>query len=640
MKNSFVQLTVLDSHDPLVANGVKLFTTRWQDRTKVKLQTSRKPGTQPAWELVVGLIDQPTIRAAVTAAGLTLPAKPQAYAITTSGRTVTIGGVDGHGVLYGLGHLLRNLDFAAGRVTLPGSPLRETRTPAVYARGIYFATHFNNFYEAAPIEKVERYIEEMALWGFDMLAFWFDTNWFPHGFWNDPHSRGSNMINRIRRITAKGRSLGMKILSGSVANEGFANLPPPELRVDPSARHGAIYLDSQICPSKPGGLKLILEVRRKVMELIGPVDMYVYGGYDPGGCGCAQCAHAPGRWGKKFLEIGPAIAGVVREFNPNVKFLVATWLFDEAEKAVMYEQCARLADWFQGLLTSVEDVGKHVVDSRYLRLVLPEISMFNCYSESYGCNGANPAPTRFAVDAPRVAKAGCSTMVYSEGCYEDFNKAMYAGLLWDPNRDSAEVLAEYVRFYLGGDNLELAGDLIRGLETTWGATALIKADIKTVADLAGKARRLKARLPRHQEAHDRWRLLSDRATMDLLMRQAAAWKALVVESRTLFYEAEYLPTATLRRRLKKVLVKLQHRQKTVEALFEVYWEYMRYFYFQKTIMMFVPDAVLGPYNLETLVAPLAKAAAIRNDAAMRDAVQRAYKRWFWFNGIDHKYYFM
>ena len=37
-------------------------------------------------------------------------------------------------------------------------------------RGIYLATHFNNYYEAAALEELERYVEDLSLWGFNLLA--------------------------------------------------------------------------------------------------------------------------------------------------------------------------------------------------------------------------------------------------------------------------------------------------------------------------------------------------------------------------------------------------------------------------------------------------------------------------------------
>src|SRR5207247_1829386 len=148
-----VKLTVAGHEDKLVAKAVELLKSRWKDRTRVKL------GATGVWELSISL----------------KPGMPrQSYAIETNGQTLTIRGADGHGVLYGVGHFLRTLVFTPTSVKMPA--LNVTRTPAVYDRGVYFATHFNNYYEAAPVEQVERYIEEMALWGFDAWMFWFDMN--------------------------------------------------------------------------------------------------------------------------------------------------------------------------------------------------------------------------------------------------------------------------------------------------------------------------------------------------------------------------------------------------------------------------------------------------------------------------------
>ena len=638
MKNAFVQFTILDPQDKLVLKAAELFASRWKDRTRVRLQWGEKRRPDPAWELLIGTAQQPVVRVAITAAGLSLSDQSHGYVIAAADRTLTVCGRDAHGVLYGLGHLLRNLVFAPQRVALPA--LRETRAPAVYNRGVYFATHFNNFYEAAPIEKIEAYIEEMALGGVDLLGYWFDANWFPHGFWNDPHSRGMRMIKRIRRIGATARACGMKVASFGIGNEGFANLPPPKLRADPAGRHGGFYLYSQICPSQPGGLKLILDVRKKIAELVGPVDIYTHWPYDQGGCGCAACSHAPGRWGKKFLEIGPKIAAVVRAANPNVQVFVSMWLMDEPERAMVYEQCDCRADWFQGIMVHAEQAGERAVDPRYARLVFPEISMFDCYFCSYGCNGANPAPQRFAAEAPRVARAGCGTLLYSEGMYEDLNKAVYVGLLWDPQRDVAEILEEYARYFFGPANIKTAVELIRGLETTWGAAALIKADPQIVANLAKQAESLKVPLPRHRAALDRWRMLRDRAAMDCVMKQAQPWKELAVESRNLFDSAEYIPVAELRHRVQRFVAALRQRKQQVDQLFELHWEYMRFFHCEKTVLIFLPDDVLGKYNFDPLIKPLAQAVRLRSEAPLRAAISRAFKRWHWLNGVDSNYLFM
>jgi len=615
-----VKLTVTGAPDQLVTKAVELLTSRWQERTRVLL---RQDAVKPVWEITLGV-----------APGL--PA--HSYTIETNGRTVSVRGADGHGVLYGVGYLLRVLIFAPTRVTLP--KLKFTRTPAVYDRGIYFATHFNNYYEAAPIERVKHYIEEMALWGFDAWMFWFDMNWFPHGFWNDPKSRGMKMIARLRRLIATARACGMKVATGGVANEGFYYQPPAKLRADPSARHGAFYQYSQICPSQPGGLKMILENRRQITKLLGKFDVHIHWPYDSGGCGCAQCTDAPGRWGRKFLELGIPITEVLHETNPDIQVVVSLWLMDETERKLVYAQCDAGVDWFHGILAHAEHIDEYTPPKQYSRAVFPEISMFDCYFCSYGSNGANPAPQRMAAEAQRVARAGWGTQLYSEGIYADANAVVYAARMWNPDADLTEILTDYSRYYFGSANAALGVELLSGLEMTWGAKALLKADPKLVVALLDKARRLKTRLPRHQAAADRWRMLHDRAEMDQLMKAVGPDRALAIESRELFEASGYAPAAKLRPRLKRFVTALRHRKKSVDRLMAVHWSYLRYFHMQRTVLTFLPDDVIGRHEWDSLIEPLTKAANARGEDQMRDEINHSIKRWFWTNGIDFDYLFL
>jgi len=43
-------------------------------------------------------------------------------------------------------------------------------------RAVNFATHFHNFYHDAPVEEVQRYVEELALWGRNVLVARFDMH--------------------------------------------------------------------------------------------------------------------------------------------------------------------------------------------------------------------------------------------------------------------------------------------------------------------------------------------------------------------------------------------------------------------------------------------------------------------------------
>ncbi len=65
------------------------------------------------------------------------------------------------GFVYGLGKLLRGPRQSGGGSTL--SSWRGVSRPDKPIRGIYFATHFHNYYHEAPLEEIADYIEDLAL---------------------------------------------------------------------------------------------------------------------------------------------------------------------------------------------------------------------------------------------------------------------------------------------------------------------------------------------------------------------------------------------------------------------------------------------------------------------------------------------
>lgn len=198
-------------------------------------------------------------------------------------------------------------------------------------------------------------------------------------------------------------------------------------------------------------MDLILQNRRKALELIGPIDAFWYWPYDQGGCGCRQCMDENG-WGRKFLEIGPAIAGVVKDLNPTAEFIISTWLMNDAEIDLARKLMDSGADWFDGVLVETHRAGEFTSGCGYSLSVFPEISMFETFFVSYGCNGANPAPVKFAEEARRIAQLGYGSVVYSEGIYEDINKLTWAAVMWDPSRSAADIVTEYCRYYFGIEN--------------------------------------------------------------------------------------------------------------------------------------------------------------------------------------------
>ena len=213
------------------------------------------------------------------------------------GGSIRIEGNDELGLLYGVGKLLRSSRYDQGGWT-PGS-WRGTSAPVCPVRGIYFATHFNNFYEAAPAEEVERYVEDLGLWGFNSLILHF-PHWQFQGF-DDPAAQRS--IRHLKSILRAAKGLGLRVGLVEAANDGFKSTPQELLHTpvpDPWGRHGNFGVN--LCPSKPKAHEVLLHNWGRLLDEFADVELdYIkYWPYDEGGCGCKECWP----WGAKgYLKL-------------------------------------------------------------------------------------------------------------------------------------------------------------------------------------------------------------------------------------------------------------------------------------------------------------------------------------------------
>ena len=199
------------------------------------------------------------------------------------GNTVRILGNDGRGLLYGVGKFLRSSRYDRGGFT-PGA-WRGTSVPKCPIRGIYLATHFNNYYEAASPEELERYVEDLSLWGFNLLALTF-PHWQYSGY-SDPAVR--RMGDHLRRIMRVAKQVGMRVGIGDAlerwlriysqgnalhARTGSAG-EARTLRCEPLPEQGGGKrtaaeelgtVDGRVCRPRPG-FRYVLALRRRRLRL-------------------------------------------------------------------------------------------------------------------------------------------------------------------------------------------------------------------------------------------------------------------------------------------------------------------------------------------------------------------------------------
>jgi len=489
-----------------------ILAARLQEYAGVKIVTSRKA------DLHVYLGIQPGI-------GL------EGFNISDGPRGgVNILGNDERGLLYGVGKFLHTSTFDGHGFT-PGS-WRGISVPKLPVRGMYLATHFQNFYEEAPIEEVERYIEDLSLWGVNSYLVWFGIDAYD-GI-DDPKARA--MLARLRALLKLVKDLGLNASLGCVANDGYKN-SPVELRADSTVGHDGYTkisaplcnLGPELCPSKPGVLELELKFCQQKFDAFKNVglDYWFIWPYDNGGCTCAKCAP----WGiNGFLRMAEPEARAYRRAFPNGKVILGLWYFDkwrEGEWAGITDKFnQQKPDWVDYVMA--DDFGgkypqyplTHGTPGGLPMLNFPEISMYACHP--WGGFGANPLPKYLQSlwDASKSKLSG--GFPYSEGIYEDANKVMVAQLYWDPEKPTGTTLREYIAFNFSPQVVSqvsqamatLERNLPRAQHNVKGTTKFVLQNTDGVEEAYRLINEADAALPDRVRASWRWRIVYLRALID------------------------------------------------------------------------------------------------------------------------------
>lgn len=420
-------------------------------------------------------------------------------------------------------------------------------------RGIYFATHFNNWYEEASDAEVVQYIGELAEWGLNQVSVWFDM----HDYTGMDDPAAQRRLKRLKLIFRTARRLGLDRNLCFLSNEAFKD-SPPGLRADwmPGGNGYTARLRGhfhvELCPSRPGAMELLLKWRREVFEAFRdePPTSLISNPYDQGGCTCADCAP----WGSNgHVRVTRRIADLAREIFPGIKVGLGTWFFDKFgdlhEWDGLFAQGDDLRKWCDGLFIDIRDRGRVGEGSPggLPVLAMNEISMNRMLP--WGGYGANPSPARLQGEFDRnPVIAGMRP--YSEGIYEDMNKVVALGLLGDPSKTALDVVGDYAARYFGEgtrepvreaavlleENMWREGNGVQG-ESSHSAYSLKGIDpakpwsvVHNCRNLDGaKARRALELLDAAERTMDaerraswRWRLLRTRAELDCALSRGAS----------------------------------------------------------------------------------------------------------------------
>lgn len=436
-----------------------------------------------------------------------------AFQIDDVGPAVRIRGASPSGLLYGVGKFLRTSGYVGG---FQASAWRGISAPQGTVRGMYFASHFHNWYHEAPEAEVTRYMEDLALWGVNAIMIIYPM--INLQGWDDPQAEPA--MNMVRRSARAARELGIQFVTG--LNNCMFIGAPAEIRAarlaDPTRRRG--NSGHPICPSNPAGHAYLLTNTQRLYEALADVglDLVCFWPYDEGGCACAQCQP----WGSNgYVKLSRDLTALGRRYFPNLKTIVSTWMFDtppEGEWQGLADALAAGNDWADYILAdSHEDFPRYPLDTgvpgNLPLLNFPEISMWGNWP--WGGYGAHPLPARFQRLWDQVKPVVAGGFPYSEGIYEDMNKAVVLQFYWDRDQSARDTLAEYIAYEFGSGVTDDVLALIDLLESAAGrAFRKEPVNVDEVQRAFALADEVNTRLPDWARRGWRWEILYLRALLD------------------------------------------------------------------------------------------------------------------------------
>ncbi|MBE5869300.1 MAG: hypothetical protein E7293_10180 [Lachnospiraceae bacterium] len=439
-----------------------------------------------------------------------------------------------------------------------GRYLRNPKTEGTFQSykefcGMYFTTHHQNYLDAAPLEELYEYMDDLAFWGMNVLHVWFDL----HHFDSMEDEYAKVVSGRLLGLLKHAKSMGIKTYMAGPANEAFNN-SPEELRADWTRGHdGYIHtLNShyhlELCPNKEGAIEKLIEYKRQVLEVFKEADLdyWGFGPYDEGGCTCPKCRP----WGSNgYLKTVEALIPVTKEYMPDVQFILGLWQFDhfttDNESAGVQQALA------EGRLPEIKYVNPqhgsygYSHDMHRPRLSFPEISMTD--TAPWGAYGTNVLPGRFQKlwEEHRDLEDGGDP--YLEGIYADLNAVIMLRCYRD-NQSAVDTVKEYLAYEFGleGEMNEKVCKAICDMEETLFRDLYSQAhryvihNPEKVFDIEKTIVEAHETLPEEIREGVKWQMIYLRAVIDGELKRN-----------------DYYRTETTREYFKKI-VKLCHLEKT------------------------------------------------------------------------------
>jgi hypothetical protein len=375
---------------------------------------------------------------------------------SAQGAVITVSGGSERGLLFGVGRLLRLIDFGRESASLPAYPLHLESRPQYRLRGHQLGYRpKTNAYDGWTVSMFDQYMRDLAVFGVNAVEL------LP------PHT-------------------------DDLPDSPNFSLPPAQMMTAMSALADSYELDVWVWQpamardyTDPATIAASLAEWGRTFKSLPRLDaVYVPGG-DPG--------HTEPAVLLKLLEMQKAN---LNTYHPQAQMWVSAQGFDRdwMEKFIAILNRPETRAWLDGVVfgpmsrLSIMEL-RDALHGAYPIRCYPDIThSMQCqypvpdWDVAYALTEAreviNPRPRDEALILRDILPASIGFISYSEGCNDDVNKFVWSALGWDQEQPVLDVLRDYAHYFGGPRDAEGWTQGLCSLEENWRGPLAVNASVE------------------------------------------------------------------------------------------------------------------------------------------------------------------
>ncbi len=349
---------------------------------------------------------------------------------------VLIVGNDSRGVMFGVGKLLRSLEWANGDPSVcPSGFVDPAPDRAIRGHQIGYRPTANSW-DAWTLGQFEQYFRDMAIFGANSVE-------------SIPLHEGPSPLMKYDR--------------------DFMNVKFGELCEKYDLDHWA-WIPIEVILPNPKKQAEFLKRQEAFFKSCRRLDAVFLPGGDPGDNDAND-----------LLAFAERMAGVLRKYHPQATIWISLQRFSKQNTENFYAYLTnKKPDWYGGTVMGPSsppmEITRQRTPKQYKLRWYPDIThIVRCQYEipwldpawgvTLGREPVNPRPVDYAAIYQNDYRFTDGFLSYSDGIHDDFNKCLWSQLAWRPDVPPREVAIEYARYYFRPDLAEAGADGLLALES-------------------------------------------------------------------------------------------------------------------------------------------------------------------------------